>query len=77
MQSSTTQIDVEAFKQLLLEVAAERSLDGLLHLIVSNIIPCVSKQSKAGFETVRLSKTDLLWSLSVDNFVHCTHHGCY
>lgn len=57
MQNSTAQIDVESFKQLLLEVAAERSLQGLLQLTVSRV---------ASLEHVALSR---IWLREVDDRV--------
>lgn len=57
MENQTEQIDVEALKQLLLDVAAERSLNGLLQLIVSRV---------ASLEHAALSR---IWLLDVDDRV--------
>ena len=63
MHENTRQIDIEAFKQLLLDVAAERSLEGLLKLIVSRV---------AGMQHAALSR---IWLIDTDDRVESSVAG--
>lgn len=55
MRDDAKQIDIEAFKQLLLEVAAERSLQGVLRLIVNR----VAKMEHTALSRIWLIETDV------------------
>ncbi|MEM9369240.1 MAG: sigma 54-interacting transcriptional regulator [Planctomycetota bacterium] len=57
MQDQERRLDIEAFKQLLLDVAAERSLSGVLQLIVRGV---------AGMEHTALSR---IWLIDADDRV--------
>ena len=60
MRESAKTVDIEAFKQLLLDVAAERSLQGVLQLIVTRV---------ASMEHTALSR---IWLIDIDERINAS-----